>query len=88
MIETRPYSEEHRLSNEQYSTLNSYIEDFTSELPTVLRIVERIYPDYFIDDSDEESYEFAVELNIGDRGSVDETTAENSILCRICSGHT
>ncbi len=80
MIETRPYSEEHRLEQNQYHTLESYTRDYTNQLPTVLRILERLHPDYFEDGSKPDSLEFAVELNIGSSGSITETQQKFDVV--------
>ena len=73
MVNTRSYNNEHRLSPDQFSTLDSYIHDYSSELPTILRIMQRLHPDFLDDEFEPISREFAVELNIGSNGSIADT---------------
>lgn len=73
MLATRPCTEEHLVTQEQFHRLDDYVREFTSQLPNVLRILRQLHPDDFTDDPYRESYEFAIEMNIGSRGSIDVT---------------
>ena len=83
MLSTRPDTAEVLLPSDQYSQFVDYVNDYASELPRVLQILEAVNPDDFRDDAGKEGFEFAVELNIGEKGSIDETRIKVDSLLHL-----
>ncbi len=76
MIKTRPFDKEHTLSEFQYQELDHNIKDYTSTLPSITRILERLHPQFFESQIRPDDGEFAVELNIASNRSIDESKAK------------
>ena len=68
------------LQRDSFTQFTNYVDAYTSELPFIIKLLERIIPDSPGTDASREEFEFAVEVNISGTQSIDDTRQKLTVV--------